>query len=112
MSYIPEAGDLVWLLFDPVLGREQAGRRPALVLSPRAYNRNELMLVVPITSHKKGYPFEVDLLDDSPFHGVILADQIRCMAWTKRKIAFVGKASPVVRNRVRALLMALLGHED
>ena len=64
-SYVPDAGDLVWLTFDPQAGHEQRGRRPALILSPRAYNaKARLALACPITSHVKGYPFEVALPDD------------------------------------------------
>src|SRR2546425_1274360 len=79
---VPDAGDLVWLSFDPQAGHEQSGRRPALVLSPASYNgKSGLALVCPITSRVKGYPFEVSLPEGSKFAGVILADQLRSLDW-------------------------------
>ena len=76
-EWIPNAGDLVWLTFNPQAGREQAGRRPAVVLSPEQYNRRSgLALVCPITSHVKGYPFEVELPPGLSVSGVILADHL------------------------------------
>ncbi len=90
--YIPERGDLVWLSFDPQAGHEQAGRRPALVLSPAAYNgKTGLALVVPVTSRAKGYPFEVALPDGLPVSGVILADHVRNVDWQARRAECLGK---------------------
>ncbi len=82
----PNAGDLVWLTFNPQAGREQAGRRPAVVLSPAAYNkRSGLALVWPITSQVKGYPFEVALPHGLPIAGVILADHLKSVDWRARR---------------------------
>jgi mRNA interferase MazF len=91
-SYVPERGDLVWLSFDPRAGHEQAGRRPALVLSPAAYNaKSGLMLACPITSRVKGYPFEVALPSGLPIAGVVLADQIRSLDWAARRAEKAGE---------------------
>jgi mRNA interferase MazF len=84
--WIPDRGDVLWLTFDPTLGHEQAGRRPALVLSPAAYNaRVGLALVCPVTSRAKGYPFEVPLPAGLDVRGAIISDQVRCLAWQKRQ---------------------------
>ncbi len=81
-AYIPERGDAVWITLDPQAGHEQAGRRPALVLSPSAYNgRVGLALFCPITSQVKGYPFEVRLPAGSPVSGVVGADQVKSLDW-------------------------------
>jgi mRNA interferase MazF len=86
MAYVPERGDLVWLTFNPQAGHEQAGRRPAVVLSPKAYNgKVGLALFCPITSQVKGYPFEVILPDGLPISGVILADQVKSLDWRARQ---------------------------
>jgi mRNA interferase MazF len=83
--YVPERGDLIWLSFSPQAGHEQAGRRPALVLSPAAYNKGAgLALVVPVTSHIKGYPFEVLLPSGLPVSGVILSDHLKSVDWRAR----------------------------
>lgn len=85
MSFVPSRGDIVWLSFQPQAGHEQAGRRPALVISPREYNaRVGLALFCPITSRAKGYPFEVPLPPDPSVHGVILADQVKSLDWRAR----------------------------
>jgi mRNA interferase MazF len=85
--YIPERGDLVWLTFDPQAGHEQAGRRPAVVLSPAVYNaRAMLVIVVPVTRQVKGYPFEVPLPAELAVTGVVLADQLKSLDWRARKI--------------------------
>jgi len=77
---IPDAGDLIWLTFNPQVGREQAGRRPALVLSPESYNRKSgLAIVCPITSRLKGYPFEVPLPSGLPVTGAVLSDHIKSL---------------------------------
>ena len=82
----PKRGDIVWLTFTPQAGREQAGHRPALVLSPETYNRKVgLALVCPITSQVKGYPFEVPLPDGLEVQGVVLADQLKSMDWKARR---------------------------
>src|SRR5471030_737488 len=84
-TYIPERGDAVWITLDPQAGHEQAGRRPALVLSPSAYNgRVGLALLYPITNQAKGYPFEVSLPEESPVTGVVGADQVKSLDWRTR----------------------------
>lgn len=84
--YVPDRGDAVWITYDPQAGHEQAGRRPALVLSPAAYNgRVGLALMCPITSQVKGYPFEVALPRGVRATGVVLADQIKSLDWQARK---------------------------
>lgn len=108
--YIPDAGDLVWLMFDPQAGREQGGRRPALILSPRIYNaKARLALACPITSNAKGYPFEVALPPGGTITGVVLADHIKNLDWQARKIAFAFKAPASVVAEVRERLRPLLG---
>ena len=90
MRYVPERGDLIWLEFSPQSGHEQAGRRPAAVLSPKAYNgKADLCLACRVTSQVKGYPFEVAVPDGLPIGGVILADQIKSLDWRTRKAAFI-----------------------
>lgn len=88
---VPERGDLVWLAFDPQAGHEQAGRWPAVVLSPREYNgKVGLAIFCPITSRAKDYPFEVALPEGSPFHGVVLADQLKSLDWRARRAERMG----------------------
>lgn len=107
-AYVPDAGDLVWLTFDPQAGHEQRGRRPALILSPRLYNaKARLALACPITSQVKGYPFEVKL-PAGTITGVVLADHVRNVDWTARHVVFQGKASGEVLTEVRERLRALL----
>jgi mRNA interferase MazF len=106
----PDAGDLVWLNFTPQAGREQAGRRPALVLSPRAYNSKVgLCLVCPVTQHPKGYPFEVLLPGKLAVTGVVLADHLRSADWRERQCARIGALAPSVMDEVRSKLRPLLG---
>jgi mRNA interferase MazF len=89
-SYVPDRGDAVWIDFNPQAGNEQAGRRPALVLSPAAYNgRTGLALLCPITSQVKGYPFEVGLPDGLKVAGVVLADQVKSLDWRSRGADFL-----------------------
>src|ERR1700757_1536595 len=96
-KYVPERGDAVWITLDPQAGHEQAGRRPALVLSPSAYNgRVGLGLFCPITSQVKGYPFEVPLPDGSPVTGVVGADQVKSLDWRARKATRIGAISDEV----------------
>jgi mRNA interferase MazF len=88
--YVPERGDLVWLQFSPQAGHEQAGRRPALVLSTQEYNRKAgLALFCPVTSQVKGYPFEIEIPPGLLVSGVILADQIRSLDWRVRRAEFI-----------------------
>ncbi|CCD29608.1 toxin of the ChpA-ChpR toxin-antitoxin system,endoribonuclease [Candidatus Glomeribacter gigasporarum BEG34] len=106
--YVPEAGDRVWLQFDPQAGHEQAGHRPALVLSPAAYNgKISLMLCCPLTTQIKGYPFEVSIDDDRP--SAVLADQVKSLDWVVRKAVYKGKVSSVELAEVRAKAIALIG---
>lgn len=89
-DYIPDRGDIVWLDFTPQAGHEQAGKRPAIVISPRSYNSKVgLALFLPITSKQKGYPFEVKLPDDLQVSGVVLSDQIKSLNWKSRKIKYI-----------------------
>lgn len=108
-GYVPKRGDIVWLSFDPQAGHEQAGRRPAFVLSPEAYNRKiGLFLACPITSRVKGYPFEVPLPEGLPVGGVILADQIKSLDWKARNAEFASATSDHVVNDVAALVLPLI----
>jgi mRNA interferase MazF len=109
MAAVPERGDIVWLVFDPQAGHEQAGRRPAVVLSPALYNgRTSLALVCPITSRVKGYPFEVALPPGLPVSGVILADQVKNLDWQARQAAVVGRVPPETLRQVQQKLALLL----
>lgn len=109
MSYVPRRGDIVWLSFDPQAGHEQAGRRPAFVVSPEAYNRKTgLFLACPITSKIKGYPFEVALPEDLEVGGVILADQIKSLDWKARRAKFAAKTDDRVIDEVSALILPLI----
>lgn len=108
--YVPDAGDIVWLHFDPQAGHEQAGRRPALVLSPAAYNaRTGLMLCCPMTTQLKGYPFEVVIVGDR--RSAVLADQVKSLDWVVRKAAFKGEVSPLELAEVRMKAAALIGKQ-
>ena len=109
-AFVPETGDFVWLTFDPQAGREQAGRRPALVLSPRTYNaKSGLALVCPITNQAKGYPFEVPVTAGHGATGVILADHLKSVDWKSRR-AENGRCSSEAIDEVRARLAPLLGY--
>jgi len=88
-KYFPERGDIIWIQLNSQAGREQAGHRPALVLSPSAYNRKTgLLLACPVTSKVKGYPFEVNLPPDIEVKGVVLADQVKNLDWKIREARF------------------------
>lgn len=106
--YVPDAGDIVWLRFDPQAGHEQAGHRPALVISPAAYNgKTGLMLCCPLTTQVKGYPFEVTITGTRA--GVALADQVKSLDWVARKAVRKGKASASELSEVRKKAIALIG---
>lgn len=91
-GYVPEKGDFVWLEFSPRTGHEQKGRRPAICLSQKKYNQKTgLVLFCPVTSHIKGYPFEIPLNEHS-INGCILSDQIKSLDWTRRNCMFIEKA--------------------
>jgi mRNA interferase MazF len=107
-SYIPERGDLIWLDFTPQTGHEQAGLRPALVISPRSYNRiSGLCVLFPVTRQIKGYPFEV-LLQTTQVKGAILADQIKNLDWRVRNAQYIETAGEEVINEVINLFSTLL----
>lgn len=109
-DYIPARGDLVWLAFDPQAGHEQSGRRPALVISPAAYNRKVgLAIVCPITSRVKGYPFEVELPEGGEVSGVILADQVKSLDWRARRAGPAGRVGAEVLREALRKLWALVG---
>ena len=105
----PDQGDVVWLNHDPQAGHEQAGHRPALVLSPKAYNAaTGLMLCCPVTTQVKGYPFEVELIGVRGMKGVILSDQLRSLDWEAHGAKKAGKAADDVLTDVLAKLKVLL----
>jgi len=107
--YVPDRGDLVWLNFDPQSGREQAGHRPAVVLSPVLYNgRTGLAVVCPITSKSKGYPFEVALPAGFQISGVALADHVRSVDWKIRQARYVAKVSARTLDQIGERISALL----
>lgn len=108
-NYVPERGDLVWIDFAPQAGREQSGRRPAVVLSPKTYNQKSgLALVVPITSQSKGYPFEVALPETLHTQGVVLADHLKSVDWQTRKTALKEKAPASTLQEILGKIGVLL----
>jgi len=111
-DYVPERGDAVWITLDPQAGHEQAGRRPALVLSPAAYNgRVGLALLCPITNQVKGYPFEVVLPAELLVKGVVLADQVKSLDWRARKVTRICTVPEDIITQVLQRLNALLAAE-
>lgn len=109
MAYVPERGDAVWLDFDPQSGHEQAGRRPAIVISPLAYNKKVgLALFCPITRHVKGYPFEVAISKGIKVKGVVLADQIKSFDWRARSSEFIVRLPDVIIDNVLERIRTLL----
>lgn len=108
--YVPDEGDLIWLDFDPQMGHEQAGRRPALVLSSWRFNaKASLAFVCPITSHVKGYSSEVPLPAGMQVAGVILCSHLRSVDWRVRNPKFIAKAPADVLVRVREIVAAIAG---
>jgi mRNA interferase MazF len=108
-GYVPERGDVVWITLNPQAGHEQAGRRPAVVLSPRSYNgKVGLAILCPITSQVKGYPFEVQIPSGLGVRGVILADQVKSLDWRAREAelmcALPAGAIAEVLQKIRVLL--------
>ena len=111
MSYVPERGDLVWISFTPQVGHEQAGRRPAVILSPAAYNgKVGLAIVCPITNQSKGYPFEVAIPAETGITGVILCDQVRSVDWRGRRAEYAGKLPSENLSEALKKLNTLLGN--
>ena len=107
-SYIPDRGDLVWIGLTPHVVHEQAGQRPALVVSPASYNgKVGLAMLCPITSRVKGNPFEVTLPDDAPVSGVVLADQVKSLDWKALRTELVAAAPDSVVAEVLAKLAPL-----
>jgi mRNA interferase MazF len=106
--YVPDAGEIVWLNFTPHAGHEQAGHRPALVLSPAAYNdKTSLLICCPMTAHIKNYPFEV-IIAGTPATAV-LADQVKSLDWRVRNATRKGVVSMDELADVRAKILALIG---
>lgn len=107
-SYVPDAGDIVWISFDRQTGHEQAGQRPAVVLSPAAYNaKTSLMVCCPMTTQIKNYPFEVVIAGSSP--SAVLADQVKSLDWRKRRAKRKGIISMAELAEVRSKIRALIG---
>ena len=112
-KYVPDRGDIVWLEFNPQAGHEQAGHRPALVISPKAYNQIVgLALFCPITSNVKGYPFEVLLPEKHKVSGAILSDQIKSLDWRARNAKKIACASNDVVEDVLAKTLTILGFDS
>jgi mRNA interferase MazF len=108
-GYVPGLGDLVWINFDPQAGREQSGRRPAVVLSPASYNgKVGLAIFCPITSQTNGYPFEAALPEGLPIAGVVLADQFKSLDWSARRVTLIDKLTTDVIDDILAKSRSLL----
>ena len=106
--YVPDEADIVWMNFTPQSGHEQAGRRPAVVLSPKGYNsRAGLLVCVPVTNQIKGYPFEV-VLSGAGATGVALVDQLKSLDWQSRQAERKGKATIAEMAEIRAKIKSLL----
>ena len=107
--YLPERGEIVWLEFNPQAGHEQAGRRPALVISPGSYNRKvALALFCPVTSQVKGYPFEVVLPPGLEVQGAILSDQVKSLDWRVRRARRICSIPPAVLDETVGRILALV----
>ncbi|WP_134705028.1 endoribonuclease MazF [Ammoniphilus sp. YIM 78166] len=108
-KYVPEQGYLIWLQFNPQSGHEQAGKKPALVLSPASYNgKVGLSLLCPVTSKIKGYPFEVIVPHDLPIEGAILSDQVKSLDWQSRKAIFICKVPAETLEEVISKISLLI----
>lgn len=111
-SFIPDRGDIIWIEFDPQAGKEQAGHRPALVLSEKRYNQIVgLSILCPITSREKGYPFEVKI-SLKEVSGVILADHVKNLDWKKRKATYITKAPESLVEEVIHIINTIIGKRD
>ena len=109
IPYIPQRGDIIWIDLDPSQGSEIKKTRPALVVSPSSYNEKVgLALLCPITSHKKGYPFEVELPHTGSVHGVVLSDQVKSLDWRVRHARFEEKLSTGIVNEVIEKIFVLI----
>lgn len=108
-AYVPNRGDVVWITLNPQAGHEQSGRRPAVVLSPAAYNvKTGLAVMCPITSQIKGYPFEVVLPAGMQVSGAILSDQVKSLDWRERQASFAASLPTAVMSQVLGRLQVLL----
>lgn len=109
-NYLPGCGDVVWITLNPQAGHEQAGRRPAVVLSPQAYNsKTGLAILCPITGQIKGYPFEVLLPDGLPISGAVLSDQVKSLDWRQRKAELICALPSQTISEILQKLGTLLG---
>ena len=107
MSYVPEVGDIIWLEFDPQAGHEQAGHRPAVVLTPKAYNQaTGLLMCCPLTTKIKGYSFEV-IIEGTP-QNVALSDQVKSLDWKARKAKHKGSVSQAELETIKQKIGLLL----
>jgi mRNA interferase MazF len=109
MAYVPDRGDVIWVTFNPQAGHEQAGRRPALVLSPGQYNdKVGLLIACPVTNQRKGYPFEVSIPDNPQVTGVVLCDQVKSLDWRARRAEYLTTLPTAVVQDVLNKLNTLL----
>ena len=109
-KFVPDRGDVVWIQMNPQAGHERAGRGPALVLSPKSYNRKTgLAILCPVTYQIKGYPFEVALPDDLEVKGAVLSDQIKNLDWPARKAKLICRLPREITDDVLQKLSVLLG---
>ncbi|MFN4905159.1 MAG: endoribonuclease MazF [Planctomycetota bacterium] len=112
-TYIPDRGDFVWISLSPTSGHEQTGRRPALVISPRSYNRKTgLCVLCPATRQAKGYAFEVAIFRGDGSSGVVLSDHLRSVDWRARNIQFIHRVADSEISEVIAKIEALLISPD
>jgi mRNA interferase MazF len=108
-KYVPRRGDAIWIDFDPQVGHEQSGHRPAIVLSPENYNKRVgLLLVCPVTTQRKGYTFEVVIPAGLKISGVILADQVKSLDWRERRATLIQALPEALIEEVLGKLEALL----
>ncbi len=108
-TYVPECGDVVWITLNPQAGHEQAGRRPAVVLSPQSYNnKTGLAILCPVTNQIKGYPFEVLIPEELPVKGAILADQVKSLDWRARNAELICSLPDETISEVLQKLVTLL----
>ena len=107
--YVPENGDVVWIDFDPQIGHEQAGRRPAVIVSLGSYNGpTGLALLCPVTNKSKGFPYEVPLPAGAPVTGVVLADHFKSFDWQARRASFIGTVNQDVLDQILDRLASIL----